>query len=75
MRISGVTSTDLFTGSVAHPLQLIRVTLANAGAYAITIAAGTLSATNYNFSLVNGTLTVTQAVLTVTAPGVSYDRS
>ncbi len=32
MRISGVTSTDLFTGSVAHPLQLIRVTLAHAGA-------------------------------------------
>ena len=32
MRISSVTSTDLFAGTVAHPLQVIRVTLANAGA-------------------------------------------
>jgi alpha-mannosidase len=32
MRISGVTSTDLFAGTVARPLQLIRVTLVNAGA-------------------------------------------
>ena len=32
MRISSVTSTDLFAGTVAHPLQVIRVTLANASA-------------------------------------------
>ena len=32
MRISSVTSTDLFAGTVAHPLQVVRVTLANAGA-------------------------------------------
>ncbi len=31
------------------------------GTYLITIAAGTLSASNYDFSLVNGTLTVTGA--------------
>jgi len=32
MRIIGVASTDLFTGKAARPLQVIRVTLANAGA-------------------------------------------
>jgi alpha-mannosidase len=32
MRISSVTSTDLFAGTAARPLQLIRVTLANEGA-------------------------------------------
>jgi len=37
------------------------------GSYAITISQGTLSATNYNFVFVNGTLTVTQAVLTITS--------
>ncbi len=38
------------------------------GTYVITIAAGTLSAANYDFPwLVNGTLTVTKAQLTVTA--------
>ncbi len=38
-----------------------------AGTYTITSAAGTLSAANYSFTYVNGTLTVGQAVLTVTA--------
>ena len=38
MRISGVTSTDLFAGTVARPLQLIRVTLANEGAGLIRAA-------------------------------------
>jgi len=38
-----------------------------AGSYTITNTVGTLSATNYNFSFVNGTLTVTQAVLAVNA--------
>jgi sugar lactone lactonase YvrE len=37
------------------------------GNYTITAAAGTLSATNYSFTFVNGTLTVNQAVLDVTA--------
>ena len=40
---------------------------APAGTYTITNTVGTLSATNYNFNFVNGTLTVTQAVLTVSA--------
>ena len=35
--------------------------------YTITIAPGTLSATNYTFNLINGTMSVTPAVLTVTA--------
>ena len=35
--------------------------------YAITVAAGSLSAANYTFSFAAGQLTVTQAVLTVTA--------
>lgn len=40
------------------------------GGYTITAAQGTLAATNYSFSLVNGTLTVTQAstITTVTGP-------
>src|SRR6266404_805783 len=37
------------------------------GAYPITVAAGSLSAANYTFALVNGTLTVGKATLTVTA--------
>jgi hypothetical protein len=39
------------------------------GTYAITVAAGTLSAANYSFLFQNGTLTVTPAVLTVSATG------
>ena len=32
MRITGVESTDLFTGTTQRPLQVIRVTLVNDGA-------------------------------------------
>ena len=39
--------------------------------YPITAAAGTLSAANYSFSFVNGTLTVGKATLTVTADDAS----
>jgi hypothetical protein len=39
----------------------------SAGTYPITITSGTLAATNYTFVFVNGTLTITQRVLTVTA--------
>jgi hypothetical protein len=42
-----------------------------AGNYAITAAAGTLSAANYSFIGVNGTLTVTLAPLTITADNQS----
>ena len=37
------------------------------GSYPITISQGTLASTNYSFTFVNGTLTVNQATLTVTA--------
>jgi hypothetical protein len=37
------------------------------GAYDIVVGLGSLSATNYSFSLTNGTLTVGKALLTVTA--------
>ncbi|MBA4136603.1 MAG: hypothetical protein C0518_04725 [Opitutus sp.] len=42
------------------------------GSYAITPATGTLSATNYQFAFVNGTLTVNKATLTVTADNKSW---
>ncbi|PYV04284.1 MAG: hypothetical protein DMG26_07800, partial [Acidobacteria bacterium] len=42
-----------------------------ASAYTITAAQGTLSATNYTFAFVNGTLTVNAAVVTVTANNAS----
>src|SRR5207253_653245 len=37
------------------------------GAFAITVAHGTLASANYSFTFVSGTLTVTQAMLTITA--------
>jgi hypothetical protein len=46
-----------------------------AGTYSITAAAGTLTAANYSFSFVNGTLTInpTTPVVTVVCPTVTYD--
>lgn len=41
------------------------------GSYTITNAIGTLASADYIFTLINGTLTVTQAMLTVTANNVS----
>jgi hypothetical protein len=46
-------------------------TSSGVGTYPITVAQGTLSAGNYSFVFVNGTLTVTPAKLTVTARSVS----
>jgi hypothetical protein len=43
----------------------------NAGTYAITAGNGTLSAANYDFTSVNGTLTVGKAILTITADNQS----
>jgi hypothetical protein len=42
-----------------------------AGSYGITVTNGTLGSSNYNFSFVNGTLTVNKALLTVTADNQS----
>jgi hypothetical protein len=52
----------------------------NAGTYIITAAKGSLSATNYNLAAstyVNGTLTINQAPLTVTAvsPSITYGQT
>jgi streptogramin lyase len=43
----------------------------HAGSYAIAAAVGSLSAANYTFAFVNGTLTVSPAALTVTANDAS----
>jgi len=69
------TFTDTITGYVngdtssvvsgAASLTTTATTTSAPGTYAITVAAGTLSANNYSFSYVNGTLTVTQATPTV----------
>ncbi len=64
-------------GSVVRGAPEIATTAgpgANAGTYLITIAAGTLSATNYSFpaaDLIAGTLTVTPAPLVITAVSTS----
>lgn len=41
------------------------------GAYDIVVGPGSLSATNYSFNLTNGTLTVSKALLTVTADNLT----
>src|ERR1035438_8002076 len=43
------------------------------GAYAITNSLGSLTATNYTFSLTNGTLTVNPAALLITANNTNKD--
>ncbi len=55
----------LVTGSTT-PSASVTAT-SQAGAYAITITAGTLAASNYDFQTSNGTFTVNKAHLTVTA--------
>ena len=57
--------TNVLTG--APVISTIATTNSPVGSYTITVSQGTLSATNYNFVFVNGTLTVTQAVLTITS--------
>jgi len=57
----GVVSGGAIVSTVATPASL-------AGTYPITVSAGTLTAANYDFTnLATGTLTITQAPLTVTA--------
>ncbi len=48
-------------------LTTMATTASGVGSYAITAAVGTLIASNYQLSFVNGTLSVNQALLTVTA--------
>jgi hypothetical protein len=58
-----------FTTSPATPSAV--------GNYTITPAAGSLSASNYTFTFVNGTLTIGKAVLTVNAasPTITYGQT
>ncbi len=70
-------TTNVLTG--APNITTAATTNSPVGGYTITISQGTLSAPNYNFAFVNGTLTVTQAVLAVSS-GISannkvYDRT
>ena len=58
-------TTNVLTG--APTITTVATTNSPVGGYTITISQGTLSASNYNFAFVNGTLTVTQAVLTVSS--------
>jgi len=63
--VNGDTQTSSTTGAAG--LTTAATTASGAGAYTITAVVGTLASTNYSFTFVNGTLTVTKAVLTVTA--------
>ncbi len=66
--ITGFLGTD--TVSVVSGTPAISTTAVSnspVGPYPITVTNGTLSANNYNFSFANGTLTVGQATLLVTA--------
>lgn len=63
--VNGDTQASATTG--APNLATTATAASGAGAYTITTTAGTLGAINYAFAYVNGTLTVTPAVLTVTA--------
>jgi GH18 family chitinase len=55
--------------SVQPTIATTAVTASNVGTYPITLAGG--SATNYNITLVNGTLTVTQATPTLSYTGAT----
>jgi hypothetical protein len=66
--ITGFVNDD--TASVVSGAASLSTTATSAsavGSYPIDVALGTLSAANYKFTLVDGTLTVTPATLTVTA--------
>ncbi len=58
-------TTAVLTGTPA--LSTTATTASGVNSYAITTALGTLASANYSFSLVDGTLAVTKAPLTVTA--------
>jgi hypothetical protein len=66
--VNGDTSSVL---SGSGTLTTAATASSGAGTYAITPGLGTLSAANYTFAFVNGTLTITPAMLTVTANNAS----
>jgi hypothetical protein len=71
--ITGFVNGDTAAKAVTGAAELsTRATAKSAvGTYPITAAAGTLAAADYSFKFVAGTLTVTKAVLTVTANSLS----
>ena len=66
--VNGDTST-VVTGTAS--LTTTATAKSGVGSYTITAAAGTLAASNYSFTFTPGTLTVTKAVLKVTANNAS----
>jgi hypothetical protein len=65
---SGFASGDDFNVLSGSPaLSTVADTNSPVGVYPITVSQGSLSNANYNFSFVNGALTVTQAVLNIFA--------
>ncbi len=62
-----VNGDDVGVLSGSPVLSTVAETNSPVGQYPITVSAGTLSNAHYSFSFTNGTLTVTQAVLTVKA--------
>jgi MBG domain-containing protein/VCBS repeat protein len=73
--VNGDTAATAITGSAS--LSTTPTTPSVVGAYPITAAIGTLAASNYTFTFVNGTLTIGKAILTVTAgsPTITYGQS
>jgi Astacin (Peptidase family M12A)/Bacterial Ig-like domain (group 3)/MBG domain (YGX type)/Chitobiase/beta-hexosaminidase C-terminal domain len=63
--VNGENATTATTGIPS--LATVATAGSAAGTYSISSAAGTLAATNYSFTFVPGTLTISKAVLTVTA--------
>jgi hypothetical protein len=70
--ISGFVNGDTHSAVSGAALLSSTATVSSiVGSYPITASLGTLSATNYQFSFVSGTLTIGKATLTVTASNAS----
>jgi len=67
--VNGDTASRALTGSAS--VTTSATVKSFVGSYAITPATGSLSAANYTFRFVNGSLTITKAALTITANSVS----
>ena len=65
--------TNVLTGTPT--ITTTAVTNSPVSVYTITVSQGTLSAPNYNFAFVNGTLTVTQAVVTIASGIVANNKT
>ena len=70
--VSGFLGTDTVSVvSGAAAISTMAVTNSSVGQYPITVTNGTLAATNYGFNFTNGTLTIGQATLLVSADNQS----